>query len=144
MSAVTGSAPGSSERSADRRLPPVAELAVASIAMMIVGAILLASHVPAKPDLAAPVALVSVGGALTLIAMGMLARVRPFAWGRFFLVLRWGLLAYLVISGILIYVFAANHTPGSTFAVLVATLVVFAVDVPTILAFTVARFAPVD
>jgi len=37
-------------------------------------------------------------------------------------------------------VFVYDHTPGSTLGVLIATLVVFAVDVPLVLAFTVAWF----
>ncbi len=68
-------------------------------------------------------------------------RVRPFAWPVFFLVFRWALVAYLVIAGLLGFVFVRDHTPGATLAVLVATLLVFAVDVPLILAFTVARYA---
>lgn len=131
---------GDSPGRLSRRLPPIAELAVVSIAMMLAGGILLASRLPAKPSLVGPVTLVAVGGALTLVDLVLLVRIHPFAWGTFRFVLRWALVAYGVIAGLLVYVFAANHTPGSTMAVLVATLVVFAVDVPTILAFTVARF----
>ena len=125
----------------DRRLPPVAETAVASICLMLIGGIYLAAKLPGHPGLALPVALVIAGGALTVGVMVMLARIRPFAWPTFFQVLKWALLAYLVIAGILEFVFIRDHTPGSTMAVLTATLFVFAVDVPTILAFTVARFA---
>lgn len=53
---------------------------------------------------------------------------------------RWALLAYVVIAGILVFVFVYDHTRGSTLAVLILTLVVFALDVPTIMAFTVARY----
>ncbi len=125
----------------DRKLPPVAETAVASICLMLIGGIYLAAKLPGHPGLVLPVALVIAGGALTVGAMVMLARIRPFAWPTFFLVIKWALLAYLVIAGILEFVFIRDHTPGSTMAVLTATLFVFAVDVPTILAFTVARFA---
>ncbi len=68
-------------------------------------------------------------------------RVRPFAWPVFFLVFCWALVAYLVIAGLLGFVFVRDDTPGATLAVLVATLLVFGVDVPLILAFTVARYA---
>jgi hypothetical protein len=125
----------------DRKLPPVAELAVLSICMMLVGGVYLAAKLPGHPSLVLPVALVIAGGVLTAGDMVLLSRIRPFAWTSFFLVLRWGLLAYGIIAGMLEYVFIRDHTPGSTMAVLTATLVVFAVDVPTILAFTVARFA---
>lgn len=124
-----------------RKLPPVAETAVVSICLMLVGGIYLAAQLPGHPGLAVPVGLVVAGGLLTVAAMVMLSRIRPFAWGTFFLVMKWALLAYAVIAGMLEFVFIRDHTPGTTMAVLTATLVVFAVDVPTILAFTVARFA---
>jgi hypothetical protein len=124
----------------ERRLPPIAEVAVVSIALMLVGGIYLAAHLPNRPSLGVPVALVIAGGVLTLADMVMLSRIRPFAWSTFFLVIRWALLAYLVIAGTLEFVFVFDHTPSTTMVVLTATLVVFAVDVPTILAFTVARY----
>jgi hypothetical protein len=125
---------------AGRRLPPIAEIAVVSIALMLAGGIYLAARLPGHPGLTVPVALAAAGGALTAADLAWLSRIRPFAWPTFFLVLRWGLVAYMVIAGLLGYVFIRDHTPGPTVAVLVATLAVFAVDVPVILAFTVARF----
>ena len=128
----------------DRKLPPVAEVAVVSICMMLIGGVYLAAKLPGHPSLVLPVALVIAGGLLTVGDLVVLSRVRPFAWASFFLVLKWALVAYGIIAGMLEYVFIRDHTPGSTMAVLTATLVVFAVDVPTILAFTVARFADPD
>lgn len=125
----------------DRKLPPIAEVAVVSMCLMLIGGIYLAAKLPGHPGLVLPVALVVAGGALTVADMVMLSRVRPFAWRTFFLVLKWALLAYVIIAGMLEFVFIRDHTPGSTMAVLTATLFVFAVDVPAILAFTVARFA---
>jgi hypothetical protein len=129
------------ESAASRRLPPIAEIAVTSIAAMLAGGIYLAAQLPGHPSLAIPVALVAVGALLTAADLVLLSRIRPFAWPTFFLVFPWALIAYLVIAGLLCYVFIHNHTPGATMAVLVATLAVFALDVPLILAFTVARFA---
>ncbi len=123
-----------------RKLPPIAQIAVMSIALMLIGGVYLAAQLPGHPGLAVPVGLVIAGAALTAADVAWLSRIRPFAWPAFFLVLRWGLVAYVVIAGLLGYVFIRDHTPGATVAVLVATLVVFAVDVPLILAFTVARF----
>lgn len=124
-----------------RKPPPIAETAVVSICLMLIGGIYLAAQLPGHPGLVVPIALVAAGGLLTVVDMVMLSRLRPFAWKTFFLVMKWALLAYVVIAGMLEFVFIRDHTPGSTMAVLTATLVVFAIDVPTILAFTVARFA---
>lgn len=124
-----------------RRLPPVAELAVLSVALMLVGGVDMAAHIPGQLPLTAPIALVAAGGAVTLVDLALLARVRGFAWGTFFLVLRWALAAYAVIAGLLAFAFIYDGTPTGTMVVLAFTLLVFAVDVPTILAFTVAKFA---
>jgi hypothetical protein len=111
---------------------------------MLVGGIYLAAHLPHRPPLGVPAALLIAGALLTLADMVVLSRIRPFAWSTFFLVIRWALLAYLVIGGMLEYVFVLDHTRGTTLVVLTATLVVFAVDVPTILAFTVARYQSLE
>ena len=139
-SAVTPEAPAPAAPAVARRRPPVAEMAVASMVLVLVGGVYLAAHLPKHPPLAVPTALLLAGAVLTLADVAMLSRIRPFAWKSFFLVLRWALLAYLVIGGLLEFVFVFDHTAGATLVVLTATLVVFAVDVPTILAFTVARY----
>jgi hypothetical protein len=127
----------------DGRLPPIAELAVASVALMLSGGVYLASYLPRRPPLAPAVVLVAVGGALTVVAMALLSRLRPFAWHTFFLVARWALVAYVVIAGLLGFVFVYDNTRGATLVVLVATLAIFAIDVPTVIGFTVARYEPV-
>ncbi len=139
--AATGDGSKAGSSGVYRRLPPVAELAVASVALMISGGVYLAAHLPTLPPLGPAVGLLAAGGALTLVAVALLARLRPFAWRTFFLVLRWALVGYAVIAGLLALVFIYDHTRGSTLAVLVLTLVVFAADVPMIVAFTVARYA---
>ncbi len=77
---------------------------------------------------------------MTVVALVLLSRIRPFAWNVFFKVARWALLAYVVIAGLLGFVFIFDHTRGATLVVLILTLVVFAFDVPAIIAFTVARY----
>ena len=107
---------------------------------MLVGGVYLAAHLPHPPPLAPAVGLVAAGGVLTLVALLLLSRITPFAWSVFFKVARWALLAYVVIAGLLGFTFIYDHTRGATLIVLVATLVVFALDVPAIIAFTVARY----
>ena len=123
-----------------RRLPPVAELAVASVALMLASGVYLAAHLPTPPPLTPAVVLCTVGAALSVGAIALLGRIRPFAWDAFFLVARWALVAYMVIAGLLAFVFIFDHTRGATLGVLIASLVVFALDVPVVIAFTVARY----
>ncbi len=123
-----------------RSLPPVATMAVISMAFVIAGGIFMASHLPARPPLGVATVLLSIGGATTLVDCLQLGRLRDFAWRPFFLVVKWALLAYLVITGMLEYVFILDGTRGSTLVVLTLMLAVFAVDVPLLLGFSVARY----
>lgn len=124
----------------ERRLPPVAELVVGSLALMLAGGVYLAAHLPRHPPLGPVVGLLVAGAVLTSVALVLLSRLRPFAWRTFFLVARWALAAYAVITGVGVFIFVYDHTGGSTLVVLVLSLVVFAIDVPTVIAFTVARY----
>ncbi len=127
----------------NRKLPPVAEIAVLSMALVIVGGIFMAAHLPAHPPLGFAEVLVVIAAAVLVTNVVLLARLRDFAWASFFLVAKWALLAYLVIAGILEYIFVLDHTRGQILVVLTCTLAVFAVNVPMLLAFSVARYQPV-
>ena len=124
-----------------RRFPPIAELAVVSLALVVVGGILMASYVPRRPPLGAPIAITMVSAALLLSSIYLLSRLRQFAWDRFFLVLRWSLVAYVISAGMIGFAFVYDHTRGAPLAVVMAMLVIFALDVPLIIAFTVARYS---
>ncbi|HUK73699.1 MAG TPA: hypothetical protein VLW50_33975 [Streptosporangiaceae bacterium] len=124
-----------------RRFPLVAELTIISLALVVMGGILVASYVPRRPPLGAPIAIVAVSAALLLSGSYLLSRLRQFAWDRFFLVFRWSLLAYVISAGMIGFAFIRDHTRGAPLAVVVAMLVIFALDVPLIIAFTVARYA---
>ena len=78
---------------------------------------------------------------LLLVAVILLARIPGFAWGQFFLVAKWALLGYIVIAGMIEYAFVHDNTPGSTLATMSAMLALFAIDVPMLLGFSVARYA---
>lgn len=123
--------------------PPVPAMCVASMALVIVAGIYLAAHLPARASLAPAVGLLAASGAVMLVTVSTVARLRDFAWDAFFLVLKWAGLAYLVIAGMLEYVFVYDHTRGSMLVVLTLSLLVFAVDVPMLLAYSVARFQKV-
>ncbi|MGZ4392665.1 MAG: hypothetical protein ACXVRK_11195 [Gaiellaceae bacterium] len=57
----------------------------------------------------------------------LLSRARDFAWWRFFQVMRWGLLAYFVVAGMLEYTFLYDHTHGALLAIMTCMLVLFMV-----------------
>lgn len=122
-------------------LPPITALAITSLALIVVGGVYVASYVPRTVPLLPAVVLLALAGILTAVEIGMLARLREFAWQRFFQVFKWALLAYLVIAGMIGYAFTVDGTRGSVLAVLILMLSVFAIDIPLLLAFSVARYA---
>ena len=124
-----------------RRDPPIAPLTVCSLALIVIGGILMASYVPRQPPLTVPAALTAVSAALTLTAVLLLSRLEQFAWPRFFLASRWALLAYVISAGMIGFAFVRDHTRGPALALVIVMLVIFALDVPTVIAFTVARYS---
>ena len=124
-----------------RRLPPIAQLTVCSLALVVIGGILMASYVPRQPPLAVPAALAAVSAVLTLTSGLLLSRLEQFAWPRFFLAFRWALLAYVISAGMIGFAFVRDHTRGAPLALVIVMLVIFALDVPLVIAFTVARYS---
>jgi hypothetical protein len=127
---------------AGRRLPPVTPLALTALMLVVVGGVYLAAHLPRPAPLGPAVAALAAAAAALLAAAAVLARVRDFAWRTFFVVGGWALAAYLVIAGMLEFVFVLDHTRGSLLIVLTLMLAVYAVNVPLLLAFSVARYQP--
>jgi hypothetical protein len=124
-----------------KRLPPVTQLGMASLALIVAGGIYLSAHIPQHVPLAPAVVLLAASVALLAVNLALLARVEDFAWGRFFAVAKWSLLAYALIAGLIEYAFLRNHLSGGPLVVLTLSLVVFSIHVPTLIGFTVARFA---
>lgn len=120
--------------------PPVAELATVSLALVVVGGVFMAAYFPTRPPLALPIALVALSALLLGSASVLLVRWRGFAWPTFSLVGRWALLAYVISAGMIEFSFVRNHASGGPLLVVSLMLVLFAVDVPLIIAVTVARY----
>ena len=127
-----------------RRLPPVTELGAASLAFVAVGVIYLAAYLPKRAPLGLALVFLVIAAALLAANALLLARVRDFARRRFLQVLRWGLLAYLVVSGMLEFTFLYDHTRGAPLAIMTCDLLLFTTNVALLLAFTVARHQAPD
>jgi hypothetical protein len=119
----------------------VAGLTTVSLALVVVGGIWMASYAPRRPPLGAPVTMAVAGAALLLVSGYLTSRLRSFAWGRFFLVYRWALLAYFISAGMIAFAFIKDQVRGAPLAVVLVMLVIYALDVPLIIAFTAARYA---
>ena len=124
----------------ERPLPPVTQLGMVSLALIVAGGIYLSAHLPRHVPLGPAIALLAASAVLLAANMVALSRVRDFAWDRFFEVGKWSLLAYAVIAGMIEYAFLRDHIRGGALVVLTLSLVVFAVHVPVLIGFTVARY----
>jgi uncharacterized membrane-anchored protein len=128
------------ERTNERTLPPVTQLAMASLALIVAGGIYLASHLPQEVPLTPAVILLAASALLLAVNLALLSRVRDFAWNRFFAVGRWALLAYAITAGLIEYAFLRNGMSGAPLIVLTLSIIIYAIHVPVLIAFTVAQY----
>jgi len=122
------------------RLPPVTEIGMASLALIVAGGIYLSSHIPEHVPLTPAIILLALSALLLAGNLAALSRVQGFAWVRFFQIARWSLLAYAITAGLIEFAFLEDHLSGGPLVVLTLSLVVYAVHVPMLIAFTVARY----
>ena len=113
---------------------------MASLALIVTGGIYLSAHLPRHVPLAPAVILLALSSLLLVANLVSLLRVRDFARERFFGVAKWALLAYAITAGMIEYAFLRNHVSGGPLVVLTLSLVVYAVHVPMLVGFTVARY----
>jgi hypothetical protein len=128
----------------ERRYPPVTQLGMASLTLIVIGGIYLSAKLPQHVPLGPAVALLAGSVLLLAINLALLARAEGFPWARFFEVAKWSLLAYAIIAAMIEYAFLRNHVKGGPLVVLTLSLVVFAVHVPILIGFTVARYYEPD
>jgi hypothetical protein len=124
----------------EERYPPFTELGMLSLALIVAGGIYLSAHIPQHVPLGPAVALLVASTAVLILNLALLRRVPNFAWGRFFQVGRWALLAYVFTAGMIEYAFLRDHLSGGPLVILTLSLVIYALQVPTLIGFTVARF----
>jgi hypothetical protein len=125
----------------ERQLPPVTELAMCSLALIVAGGIYLTAHLPEHVPLTPAIILLALSVLLMVFNIVALTRVQGFRWDRFFAVAKWSALSYIVIGGLLLYVFLRNDVSGGPLVILTLSLLVFAIHVPLLTGFTVARYA---
>lgn len=118
------------------------EIGAVTLVLAIAGVAYTSSYIPGKPDLRPAVGLLAAAAAVLVTNAFLLGRVRDFAWSMFWKVGAWTLVAYSIIAGMLMFVFVYDDIPGKQLALLLLTLAVFALDIPMMLAFSVARFQP--
>jgi hypothetical protein len=124
----------------EQRLPPVTAIGMVSLALIVAGGIYLSANIPGDVPLAPAVVLLAASALLLVGNLVALSRVRGFPWHRFVEVARWALLAYAITAGLIEFAFLNNDLSGGPLVVLTLSLVVYAVHVPMLIGFTVARY----
>jgi hypothetical protein len=112
-----------------------------SLALIVAGGIYLSAHLPQHVPLGPAIALLGASALLVVVNLVSLARIEGFRWDRFGDVAKWALLAYVVSAGLIEFSFVHNHLRGGALVVLTLSLAVYAVHVPMLIGFTVARYA---
>ncbi len=130
----------------DRRqadLPPVQVIGTVTLGLLVAGGIVMAAQMNRSTSLTLPAIFVGLAVLGFLSNLVLLSRIKSFAWATFRMVLKWAVLAYGVVAGILEFVFIYDKTPGKLLAMFSIMLIVFALNVPLILAYAVARYQDV-
>ena len=120
----------------------MARLATVTLALVVSGGIYMAANYGRSATLVPAVGLTAAAGLVLLVNVILVGRIKEFAWDKFFQVTGWALLAYVAIAGILEFVFVFDHTPAKQLGLFTAMLTMFALDVPLLLGFSVARWQP--
>lgn len=141
---MSTAAPLAHSTDADRPYPPIGWLSTGALACVVVGGIILAFYAPRVAPLPLATALLCLAAILLVTAAVLLARVQEFPWTTFRNVFKWALLAYAITSGMIEFAFVHDHTSGASLVLVTLMLVIFALSVPTTIAFTVARFAELE
>jgi membrane-bound acyltransferase YfiQ involved in biofilm formation len=119
---------------------------VATLIVVVAGGVYMTARAGRSLVWPIPLALLGVAAVLFVVNLVLLftrAHRATYRFDVFWRVGGWAFLAYLVIGGMLEYVFVLDHLRGSRLAVITGLLALFIVDVPLILAFTVARYQAV-
>ena len=128
----------------ERELPPVTELCITTMILVVIGGTFIAGHVPNEVPLLLPTILLIGACALLAVNVYLLSRITTFSWSTFRHVFIRSLVGYGVIAGLLAYVFIRDDIPNDVMAFLGAMLLVFALDIPLLFGFSVARYQPAD
>jgi hypothetical protein len=139
---VTAHSGAAASYDAARGVDGIQILALVTLGLVIVSGIYAVAFLPERPPLWPCVVMVGAAAVLLTINLILLSRLKTFDWKTFFLIGKWALLAYCVIGVMLGAVFLLDATSPELLVLLAATLAIYAIDIPLLLAYSVARHQP--
>jgi hypothetical protein len=121
------------------KLPPCDLLSVISLSFVIIGGIYMTSYMPEKPPLLGAITLLVVSAAIFLVNSILLVSRLNLIGHVFFKVAKWIVIVETIISAMLAYVFIYDGVRSTTLVILLMFLVLFALNIPIIVSYTVAK-----
>jgi dolichyl-phosphate-mannose--protein O-mannosyl transferase len=128
----------------DTTRSPIVTCTIGSIVSAFLAVGFLAAYLPQQPPLAIPIALLLLSVVLLIAAVAFMRQLRNFAWALFFSVARWVLVLTLTFAVMAEFVFLYDRTPAGPLAIMTVVLILAAVNVPILMAFSVARHERVE
>lgn len=123
-----------------RDSPPVAKVGMLALAVFAAGGIYVSFRLPHHIALAPAAVLLGLSALLLVGNLFTLTRVRGLALDRFLESGYWAMLACLPIAGLIVYELVRDHVSGGPLLMLTLTVAVYAVHVPMLIGFAVARY----
>jgi len=125
----------------ERKAPPCDMVCVGIMALVLATAVYLIGFLPHKPTLVPAWIMLGIAVVLLLAVVILLfSNKDTINFHMFGKVFKWMLLAYVVISGMLGSIVFVNRMPADIVATAVVAMVLFAIDIPLLVAFTVAKY----
>ena len=116
--------------------------AVVSVVFVIATVATLASYMPKSAPHWVELTLLGLGALSYLVAVVTLVSTRVFEWSTFLNVAKPAFVAVLASTGVIEFAFLYDKTRGFTLVILTLGLVIVALALPLILAYSVARHVP--
>ena len=122
----------------DTTRSPIVALHIGAIVCAYLGIGIMGAYLPREVPLAWPIGFLIASAAFTIAALAFLSQ-RRLAWKLFFTVVRWVSLVNVVYTGMAVFIFVWNDTPGRTVLVMAGVLLLSAINLPVLVAYSVAR-----
>ena len=123
----------------DQTRSPIVAASIAAIAFAFLAIGVIAAYLPKSVPLAWPETFLVISAILTVVAVVLLSRRQSFAWPLFFEVVRWVCILPLIFAATAIFIFLADGTSGVTLGIMIAVLLLAAINIPLVIGFSVAR-----
>ncbi len=123
----------------DKNFPPCETFATLSLSFVVIGGITMAAYSPDTAPFTLSGTLLGIALLVFVINAFLIAKVFHEIKSVFIKVAKWMILVEVIVSGLLFYVFYLDGTRSTSLVILTAFLALFALNIPIIVGYTVAK-----